>query len=573
MIEFVFKFVAGSTIFIVLYFALLQYVKSFRINRWYLLSSLLLALLIPFFVFEVEAPVEKYVELPTYEHVQTLSEEPIALAASSSASSSSTMAGAALVEPSENNSWGGYLFVGVILLYFVGAIAMAIRFNRNLRKLYLKIVHAETVRRDDVTIILINDQVSPFSFFKYLFVNREEYFDGLAQDIVDHERAHIEQNHTWDIIFIEILLIVFWFNPALYFYKRAIQTNHEFLADEAVVSTRNHFDYLALLLQSVSQRQVVTLVSPFNHSLIKKRLLMITKKRSALQTNAFQLLAIMVLIGTIALFSKRTYAQAEKDTLRNTNLSSVTNSLIGLDTLGPDSTLCADSLIPHPPTAPTSPTALENDSLPLDMVVAMDSLKLDMDLSFLSSPEFMKSVVSTEDIGRMVSDVMASTNFTEDIQKIVDGAVKSGQQNPDSPEFKAMIKRIEKNAKAIEKKFNSPEFKANIAKIEANAAKIEEHYNSPEFKAKIAKIEADAAEIEKRYNSPEFKAKIAKIEREAEERGERAAEIAERKAERAERDAERRADRAEREAERAAERAERAAERAMEKKEKSNDKW
>ena len=135
---------------------------------------------------------------------------------------------------------------------------MAIRFNKNLRRLYRKIVNAEQIREDEVTIVLLDEPISPFSFSDFLFVNRDEYRSGLEKDILRHEMAHIRQNHTWDVIFIETLLVFFWFNPALYFYRKAIQTNHEFLADEAVVSTGNHFNYLSLLINTVSQKHITT---------------------------------------------------------------------------------------------------------------------------------------------------------------------------------------------------------------------------------------------------------------------------------------------------------------------------
>ncbi|QQT26889.1 M56 family metallopeptidase [Sphingobacterium spiritivorum] len=521
MIDFVLKFLATSTIFIVLYFVLLQYVKSFKINRWYLLSSLILALMIPFFVFEVEEPA---MGIPLIEEMPAVQYEAPIESQEDFVESVQYVNAEAVPPPVDNSRPLIYdVIIGVMALYFIGAVVMAIRFNRNLRRLYRKIVNAEQIREDEVTIVLLDEPISPFSFFRFLFVNRDEYRSGLEKDILRHEMAHIRQNHTWDVIFIETLLVFFWFNPALYFYRKAIQTNHEFLADEAVVSTGNHFNYLSLLINTVSQKHITTLVSPFNHSLIKKRLLMITRKPSQLRSHAFQLFSVLILLATIAIFSECTYAKAENSSIAD-NTFSDTNPIPGVS-----HEICTDTIIQNALQGDTivdslhaldplaiKPAAPLNVQTPVNLNLNFDSLGLSKDLAFLSSPEFINGIVDVEGLSKIISETVGSKEFTANLQKLTDKAIKDSDYY-DSPEFKAHIKKIEKDAAKIEAYYNSRKFKSNIKKIEKDAAKMEAKYNSPEFKAHIKKIEDDAAKIEAYYNSPEFKAKIAKIEREAEE--------------------------------------------------------
>ncbi|MGJ1445853.1 M56 family metallopeptidase [Sphingobacterium spiritivorum] len=532
MIDFVLKFLATSTIFIVLYFVLLQYVKSFKINRWYLLSSLILALMIPFFVFEVEEPA---MAIPLIEEIPAVQYE-APLAPQHDFVETAQQVEVQAAPPVENSRPVIYdIIIGVMVLYFVGAVIMAIRFNKNLRRLYRKIVNAEQIREDEVTIVLLDEPISPFSFFRFLFVNRDEYRSGLEKDILRHEMAHIRQNHTWDVIFIETLLVFFWFNPALYFYRKAIQTNHEFLADEAVVSKGNHFNYLSLLINTVSQKHITTLVSPFNHSLIKKRLLMITRKPSQLRSHAFQLFSVLILIATIAIFSERTYAKAENpagadNTSSNTDLMSGVSHEVCTDTIIQNAVqrdTIADSLQALDPLA-IKPVVPLNVQTPLNLNLNFDSLGLSKDLAYLSSPEFINGIVDVEGLSKIISETVGSKEFTANLQKLTDKAIKDSEYY-NSPEFKAHIKKIEKDAAKTEAYYNSRKFKSNIKKIEDDAAKIEAYYNSPEFKAKIAKIEREAEESarkaeEARINSPEFKAKIAQIEREAEERARKAEE-------------------------------------------------
>ena len=96
-----------------------------------------------------------------------------------------------------------------------------------------------------------------------------------------HELVHVTQKHTLDILFIEFLKAIFWFNPLFIFYKKAIQLNHEFLADEEIVKTYNNVPfYQNLLLQKSSEQQTIYLASNLNYLVTKKRLIMMTKRTS-----------------------------------------------------------------------------------------------------------------------------------------------------------------------------------------------------------------------------------------------------------------------------------------------------
>src|SRR5690606_39098385 len=102
---------------------------------------------------------------------------------------------------------------------------------------------------------------------------------------------------TLDILFIEALKTIFWFNPLLYFYKKAIQLNHEFLADEAVLNTNhNTAGYQNLLLQLTSG-STVALASNINFSITKKRFIMMTKTTPKLLALSKQFLLLPVLAG------------------------------------------------------------------------------------------------------------------------------------------------------------------------------------------------------------------------------------------------------------------------------------
>src|SRR5690606_16602580 len=125
-----------------------------------------------------------------------------------------------------------HYFLG--LIYLIGLAILAIRFYSNLTRLYTMRKQNERVAYEDAELVLIPRAILPFSFSSLIFVAKKDYEQGLEPELLAHEIAHVRQRHSLDLIFVELLSVLFWFNPILRLYKQAIQANHEFLADEAV---------------------------------------------------------------------------------------------------------------------------------------------------------------------------------------------------------------------------------------------------------------------------------------------------------------------------------------------------
>ena len=127
--------------------------------------------------------------------------------------------------------------------------------------------------------ILKEEKATPHSFLNYIFLNKNDFESGrIDQKIIEHEKTHALQKHAIDILFIEFLLVIFWFNPAFYLYKKAILTNHEFLADENVLQKNPAFDdYKKLLLTELISENIL-FTNKFNFNNTKKRFIMMTKK-------------------------------------------------------------------------------------------------------------------------------------------------------------------------------------------------------------------------------------------------------------------------------------------------------
>jgi bla regulator protein blaR1 len=245
------------------YKLLLEGEKTHRFNRFYLLFSLAFGLLIPLVSYEVEPttapPILTEKLLPIQQTNAKFSQNSID----------------SQVDSSSVANWllGVY---GLISVFFI------VRFGKNMYVLLSRIRKNTTVNVQDCTLVLLNESVLPCTFLSYIFLNKTDYDDGRVEpELLKHELCHVRQWHSVDVLLIEVLRIFFWFNPLLYLYKRAMQLNHEFLADEAVNQTYHDVrSYQTLLLQKTIGVPI-QFSSSSTFQLTKQRLMMMTKHTTA----------------------------------------------------------------------------------------------------------------------------------------------------------------------------------------------------------------------------------------------------------------------------------------------------
>jgi TonB family protein len=132
--------------------------------------------------------------------------------------------------------------------------------------------------RDGMRVVLFNDPASTFSFFRYVFVPRQILHHDHFPRILAHEKAHWELRHSYDILFLEALRMVFWFHPAYYYLKRELKARHEYQADRIACQSIPAADYQQALLEYSLGGMLVPLTNPFNVSPIKKRIMMMNQK-------------------------------------------------------------------------------------------------------------------------------------------------------------------------------------------------------------------------------------------------------------------------------------------------------
>jgi len=167
-----------------------------------------------------------------------------------------------------------------------------------------KISHQNFGNKVPNDVRFIEADVVPFSFFNKIYINPNNYTQNQLNDIIAHESVHLRQQHTYDCLFYELLIVFFWFNPIVYKYRASAKELHEFLADEgAIKSGIESIEYQKLLFEQATGLKALALANSFDYSLIKRRLIMITKIKSPKAAKVRLLLFTPVLLGLLMVFA------------------------------------------------------------------------------------------------------------------------------------------------------------------------------------------------------------------------------------------------------------------------------
>ncbi|MEE9407163.1 MAG: M56 family metallopeptidase [Polaribacter sp.] len=284
MIAYLLKSASCLALLLFFYHFILEKEKMHNFNRFYLLGSILFSFLVPLTTITVNT-IASNENLNNTSFTQTN------------------------VVNNLNDSFGFSDFL--IGFYLLISALFLIRFAINLFKIIQKIRLNEKIKRKKAILVLVEDEILPHTFWNAIFINKTAFKEGnIEEELFTHELTHVHEKHTLDVLLIELLQILFWINPLFIFIKKAIQLNHEFLADEKVINQhKNTFQYQHLLLNKAVWNNEYYLASNLNYSLTKKRLKMMTTESSQTKVWLKKLAVIPLLIGFIFLFAERIEAQ------------------------------------------------------------------------------------------------------------------------------------------------------------------------------------------------------------------------------------------------------------------------
>lgn len=277
------KTILCSGVLLGLYHLFLAKEKTFIFNRFYLISALIFSFSIPFAAIETKQT-EK--EIPETVFAGEIA-QPI-LQASIVKEESFDFTEILII--------ASFIISGILLLKIVYSVFKIKRLKGR------KIIYRNR------NVFLLKQNLAPFSFCNTIYLS-ENYFKDSKIDnaIFFHEEIHVKQKHSVDILFVEILKAVFWFNPFIYFYKKAMINNHEFIADESVIlKNKNVKKYQEFILQEILKQQNLALIHQFNFNNTKKRFIMMTSKNSKF-AKAKKMMVIPIFIITGFAFAERVH--------------------------------------------------------------------------------------------------------------------------------------------------------------------------------------------------------------------------------------------------------------------------
>jgi hypothetical protein len=176
-----------------------------------------------------------------------------------------------------------------------------------------------------VKIYHVSKSILPFSFFNNIFINNDNYCENELREILDHERVHVQQKHSFDTLLTEIVCIINWYNPFAWLIKKAVRENLEFIADHAVIAKgadKKNYQYLLL---KVTGSLPSAFTCSFKFSSIKNRISMMNRTK----TSRFHLLkfALVVPVIVFILFSFRNSEKKESNTVVGKNSGAETFTL------------------------------------------------------------------------------------------------------------------------------------------------------------------------------------------------------------------------------------------------------
>jgi hypothetical protein len=252
--------------------------SNFRQMRVFLMGSVLLSLLLPLSHYKIEMWHPQQNAVSIHQFINQANKV-IATPGTSSM----------------NIDWSGiasdiYLLITAIFLIRILLQLIILTFNY---------IRSEKLKRNDCVLLFNHRFRNTFSFFDWIFIGPGKIKKDDLEHIIIHERIHATQFHTLDLIVIELLTAVMWFNPLIWMMKNSIQLVHEYLADEGALNTGiDKHRYQALLINQITEDKLISLSSSFNHSLIKKRMKMMLNKKFNRRSN-LKIMALLPLAGLL----------------------------------------------------------------------------------------------------------------------------------------------------------------------------------------------------------------------------------------------------------------------------------
>ena len=278
----------SSVLLYLLYVILFSKLTHFQWNRYYLVGIILLSLAIPILEFpatettgmiDIKMDLSSY--LDEYNNVNDMWEH----------------APEAIVPKENDFSFSSSTLL--VFVYFCGLLFSLLRLVIAIIQINQLVKDNPRENKQGYVLVKVMKNIAPCSFWKWVFLS--EQLENKSE-ILSHELVHIRERHTLDVILLELYMIVFWFNPVIYFIKKSLNQVHEYIADQNTASSDKR-TYAQLILENASNGSTFYLVNSFAFLPIKKRILMLSKEKSSALSKLRFLLILPLVYLLISAFS------------------------------------------------------------------------------------------------------------------------------------------------------------------------------------------------------------------------------------------------------------------------------
>ena len=261
------------------YWLLMRREKRHQMVRFFLLGTLLVSFLLPLVHLKVSAPMEESWQIPALDEVSP--REPIAdvvgmataegmytASPSAVAAEPQVPAVSAVAEPLWQRALP-WIWVAGCVCVLASLVVSALRLHHRLKNLSF-------VESEGVHVALVEEETPAFSYGRHVVVGTRGFSESEVRQLVGHERVHVRQWHTFDVLLCQVAKAVLWFNPFVYLYERELKRVHEYIVDEAMKGV----DYAELFYHQLSGKPYVALGNAFDYDIVHQRIAMMSRRKS-----------------------------------------------------------------------------------------------------------------------------------------------------------------------------------------------------------------------------------------------------------------------------------------------------
>ncbi len=283
LFTFLLKINIALVLFCLGYYLVLRHLTFYTLNRVYLVVAILFSTIYPWINLNDFVQHHQAIVAPV-QHIIVSWKEPANN----------------LVKPFDHHIY----WIWAETIFWAGATLFALRLFLQFLSLYRLHRASAQAQINQQTVRVVSDDVSPFSFWQSIYLNPHQLNSADIDKVLAHERVHINQWHTLDILLAELSTVFYWFNPGIWLIKKAVRENIEFITDREILeigvdSKQYQYSLLHLTVAGSSNR----LVNHFNISTLKKRIIMMNAKRSSRLNLSRYLLVAPAVILLLLVFS------------------------------------------------------------------------------------------------------------------------------------------------------------------------------------------------------------------------------------------------------------------------------